>query len=65
MALLISARTERAVTLAARGVAGELGRRLRALRERLLDLVAGLEVTLDFPEDGVGTDPRAAAATTS
>jgi tRNA modification GTPase len=62
VALLISARTERAVVLAARGVAGELGHRLRGVRERLLDLVAGLEVTLDFPEDGVGTEPRAAAA---
>lgn len=57
VALLISARTERAVTLAARGVAGELGRGLRALRERLLDLVAGLEVTLDFPEESVGIEP--------
>jgi len=62
VALLISARTERAVKLAARGVAGELGRRLHALRDRLLDLVAGLEVTLDFPEDGVGTETRAAAS---
>ena len=61
VALLISARTERAVILAARGVAGDLGRRLRGVRERLLDLVAGLEVTLDFPEDGVGTEPPAAA----
>jgi tRNA modification GTPase len=63
VALLISARTERAVVLAARGVAGELGRGLRGLRERLLDLVAGLEVALDFPEDGVGIEPTAAAAT--
>lgn len=62
VALLIGARTERAVVLAARGVAGELGRKLRALRERLLDLVAGLEVALDFPEDGVGVDPTAAGA---
>ena len=62
VALLISARTERAVVLAARGVAGELGHRLRGVRERLLDLVAGLEVTLDFPEDGVGMEPGAAAA---
>ena len=62
VALLISARTERAVKLAARGVAGELGRRLHALRDRLLDLVAGLEVTLDFPDDGVGTEPGAAAS---
>ena len=61
VALLISARTERAVLLAARGVAGELGRALRGLRERLLDLVAGLEVSLDFPEDGVGIAPSAAS----
>jgi tRNA modification GTPase len=61
VALLISARTERAVMLAARGVAGELGRGLRDLRERLLDLVAGLEVALDFPEDGVGIEPAAGA----
>jgi tRNA modification GTPase len=60
VALLISARTERAVVLAARGVAGELGRGLRGLRERLLDLVAGLEVALDFPDDGVGLEAAAA-----
>jgi tRNA modification GTPase len=61
VALLIGARTERAVVLAARGVAGERGQGWRGLRERLLDLVAGLEVALDFPEDGVGIEPSAAA----
>ena len=63
VALLIAARTERAVTLAARSVAGELAGALRTLRERLLDVVAGLEVTLDFPEDAVGLAPVEAAAT--
>ena len=62
VALLIGARTERAVTLAARGVAGELGRALRTLRDGLLDVMAGLEVTLDFPEDAVGLPPMRAAA---
>jgi tRNA modification GTPase len=62
VALLIAARTERAVALAVRGVAGELGHTLRALREDLVDLIAGLEVALDFPEDGVGIDPAKAAA---
>jgi tRNA modification GTPase len=62
VALLIAARTERAVALAARGVAGELGHTLRALRDNLLDLIAGLEVALDFPEDGVGIDPVKATA---
>ncbi len=51
VALLISARTERAVTLAARGVAGELSTRLKALRDGLLDVTASLEVAMDFPDD--------------
>jgi tRNA modification GTPase len=61
VALLIGARTERAVALAARGVAGEFAATLRATRDRLLDVIAGLEVTLDFPEDAVGLEPAAAA----
>jgi tRNA modification GTPase len=56
VALLITARTERAVHLAARALAGDLGARIRALHEALLDVVAGLEVRLDFPDDDVGTD---------
>jgi tRNA modification GTPase len=62
VALLINARTERAVTLAARALEGDLGARLRALHETLLDVVAALEVRLDFPDDGVGADPEAARA---
>lgn len=56
VALLIGARSERAVALAARALAGGLSERARALREDLLDLVAGLEVTLDFPEEHAGLD---------
>jgi len=63
-ALLINARTERAVSLAARALEGELGARLGGLREALLDLVAGLEVSLDFPDDGVGVDVDDARAHT-
>ncbi len=51
VALLIGARTERAARLAVRQVDGALSREVRALRDLLLDLVAGLEVSLDFPED--------------
>jgi tRNA modification GTPase len=51
VALMISARSERGVSLAARSIGGELSRRLRNLRSRLLDAVASLEVTLDFPDD--------------
>jgi tRNA modification GTPase len=61
VALLIGARTERAVMLAARGLAGDLAPALRAVRQRLVDVVAGLEVTLDFPDEGVGLEPSQAA----
>ncbi len=54
VALMISARSERGVALAARGIGGELSRRLHGLRSRLLDVVASLEVTLDFPDDTLG-----------
>jgi tRNA modification GTPase len=54
VALLIGARTERAARLAVRQVDGGLSREVRAVGELLLDLVAGLEVSLDFPEDAVG-----------
>jgi tRNA modification GTPase len=62
VALLIGARTERAVALAARALAGGLAEPVRAVHDALLDLIAGLEVTLDFPEEGVGTDVADAAA---
>ena len=54
IAELISARSERAIHLAARQMRGVLSGEIRSLRERLLDLIAGLEVVLDFPEEEVG-----------
>lgn len=54
VAALIAARTERAAALAARSLAGGLSERVEAIRERLLDVTAGLEVALDFPDDRVG-----------
>lgn len=51
VALLIGARTERAVRLAARSLTGGLAGPVSAIREAVLDLVASLEVTLDFPDD--------------
>ena len=60
VALLISARTDRAITLAARALAGGFSDQVRALRDALIDLIAGLEVTLDFPEERVGHDVGAA-----
>lgn len=56
VALLIGARSERAVQLAARALGGALSARVSTLRETLLDTIAGLEVALDFPEESVGLD---------
>src|SRR5439155_7855131 len=62
VALLIGARTARAATLAARALVGGLSARATALREALIDVIAGLEVSLDFPEDDVGIDAATARA---
>jgi tRNA modification GTPase len=44
------------VELAARALSGGLSDQVRSLQGRLVDVIAGLEVTLDFPEEGVGHD---------
>jgi len=54
VATLIEARSDRAVRLAARQLSGPLAEALARLRELILDLVAGLEVALDFPDEDVG-----------
>ena len=46
-----------AVALAARALAGGLADRARAVRDALVDVIAGLEVELDFPEERIGHDP--------
>ena len=61
VAALISARTERAAALAARSMAGGWSERLESIRQRALDVVAGLEVALDFPDEAVGLGARDAA----
>jgi tRNA modification GTPase len=62
VAALIAARTERAVQLAARQLRGHASAEMRAVRGKILDLRAGLEVTLDFPEEGVGLSAGEARA---
>lgn len=54
VAALIGARTERAVHLAARQLRGALSAEIAAVREQLIDLVAALEVALDFPDEEIG-----------
>ena len=65
VALMIGARTDRAVALAARALGGAFSDQVRGLQARLVDVIAGLEVTLDFPEEGVGHDVGEARATVS
>jgi tRNA modification GTPase len=65
VALMIGARTDRAVALAARALSGGLSDQIRRLQTRLVDVMAGLEVTLDFPEEGVGRDVGEARVTVS
>lgn len=62
VALMIGARTDRAVALAARALVGGLSAAIRDVRNVLVDLNAGLEVALDFPEERVGHDVDAARA---
>lgn len=50
---LVSARTDAALRQARAHLAGALHDRVAALRERLLDLRARLEVNLDFPDEDV------------
>ncbi len=57
---VIQARTEAGLRVAADHLAGRLGASLRRLRETLLDLLARVEATLDFPEE-TGEFPAAAA----
>jgi tRNA modification GTPase len=54
VAELIGARTARAARLAARQVRGYLSDEINRLKSKVLDMRAGLEVSLDFPEDSVG-----------
>src|SRR5437867_1757318 len=54
VAELIVARTERTVRLAARQLQGALSGEVTTVRDRLIDLVAGLEVALDFAEEEIG-----------
>jgi tRNA modification GTPase len=63
VALMIGARTERAVGLAARALAGGLADQARAWRDTLVALIADLEVVLDFPDERIGHDAETARAT--
>jgi tRNA modification GTPase len=50
---LIQSRTRKSLELANLQRQGRLGAEVRQVRERLLDLLAGIEASIDFPEDEV------------
>jgi tRNA modification GTPase len=59
---LIGARSERALAAANQQLRGALGRRLQELIDRLLDLIARVEAGIDFPEEDLPPEDRAALA---
>jgi tRNA modification GTPase len=50
---VLHARSERALQAAQRALAGRLGDRLHAEREKLLNLLARIEAWIDFPEEDI------------
>lgn len=63
VALLIEARTSRAARLALRQVQGDLSGVIATVRRGILDLIAELEVALDFPEEEYGASSESVRAT--
>jgi tRNA modification GTPase len=57
---LISAQTELARRAATEQLSGRLGARLRSLRASLLELLAHLEASLDFPDEDLAPDTGSA-----
>lgn len=55
---LIRARSERAVEAAHRQLRGALGRETRRLADELLEVAAGVEAYIDFPEDDLPAEDR-------
>jgi tRNA modification GTPase len=59
---IIRAKTDAALSMSVNQLAGHLGRMLTQLRAPLVDLVAGLEAQIDFPDDDTGRFDRNAVA---
>ena len=53
---LIRARTDLALRSAQEQLAGALGQKIAAIRTVLVDMLANLEATIDFPEEGIAPD---------
>jgi tRNA modification GTPase len=53
---LIRARTDLALRSAHEQLEGRLGSEIKAIRRQLIDLLAHLEASIDFPEEGIAPD---------
>src|SRR6476646_1267435 len=53
---LIRAQTDLALRSATEQLAGRLGEEFRNLRQRLIDIIAHVEASMDFPEEGISPD---------
>ncbi len=61
---MIGAKTKKGFDLAFRQLAGHLGQQMTAIIERLTDLMAQIEVTIDYPDDDVEVIARQTVTTT-
>jgi tRNA modification GTPase len=55
---LIAAKTDRARAVAVHALEGHLSRRIEAVRERLMTVLARIEAHIDFPDEDVATDTQ-------
>ncbi len=53
---LIRARTDMALRSATEQLEGKLGEKIRSIRNALVDLLAHIEASIDFPEEGIEPD---------
>ena len=53
---LIRAQTELALRSATEQLSGQLGDAFRGLRQRLIEIIAHVEASMDFPEEGISPD---------
>src|SRR5207237_1339779 len=53
---LIRAKTDLALRSATEQLEGRLGERIRRLRDELISLIAHIEASIDFPEEGIAPD---------
>src|SRR5437868_4626136 len=59
---LIRAKTDLALRSAAEQLEGRLGERIRQIRDQLVSMIAHIEASIDFPEEGISPDDSEALA---